>query len=131
MMVRAGIDDAMSHELADALRSSRADMNAAASASAVNRTHRVVRERAKSLQERKRRVQSLWIPLTVCFGLMASILFALWNLLDESEFFPNGIPDASQQMMVISLWCLPLSVVVLVVVWFRRAGTKARNGSRQ
>jgi hypothetical protein len=135
MMVRAGIDDAMSqdlaHDLVSTMRGSRAGMNSAASASAVNRTHRVVRERAKSMQERKRRVQSLWIPLTVCFGLMASILFALWNLLDESEFFPNGIPDASQQLMVISLWCLPLSVVVLVVVWFRLAGTKARNGSQR
>jgi len=102
-------------------------MNAAASAAAVNRTHRVVRERAKTIQEHKSRIRSLWIPLTVSFGMLALILCAVWSLLDESEFLADGLPDATQQLMVLSMWCLPLSAIVLAVVWFRRIRTS--NGS--
>jgi hypothetical protein len=117
------------HEFSSGSRLPHEVLESPSLAATINRTHRVVRERAKTIQEQKRRVQSLWIPMTICFGLLASILFAVWNLLDESEFFPNGIPDASQQLLVLSLWCLPLSAIILVVVWFRHAGTK--NGSRQ
>jgi hypothetical protein len=48
--------------------------------------------------------------------------------MDESEMFANGIPDSSQQMLVITMWCLPVSVILLAVVWFRR-GAKANNRS--
>ena len=102
----------------------------AASAQMVNRTHRVVRERARSMQEQKSRVRSLWIPFAVSFGMLTLLLCAVWQLLDETEFFPDGIPDSAQQMLVLSMWCLPLSVIVLAVVWFRRPG-RARNGGPQ
>jgi hypothetical protein len=118
-------------EFAHELRLSGATMNAGASAAAINRTHRVVRERAKSLQEQKRRVRSLWTPLIVSFGFLASILFAVWSVLDESELFTDGFPDSSQNMMMLALWCIPLSVLVLVVVWFRRAGANSNDGSRR
>jgi hypothetical protein len=116
------------HDLAPEFKFSAADLNAAASAATVNRTHRVVRERAKTLQEQKNRIRSLWIPLTVSFGMLALVLFSIWNLMDESEMFANGIPDSSQQMLVITMWCLPVSVILLAVVWFRR-GAKANNRS--
>jgi hypothetical protein len=48
-------------------------------------------------------------------------------MLDETEFFPDGIPDSAQQMLVLSMWCLPLSVIVLAVVWFRRPGARQRR----
>jgi len=115
-------DFPMEHELTSDLRRVAGMMDLAGSAAAVNRTHRVVRERAKSMQEQRGRVRSLWIPLTVCFGFMASILFAVWSLLDESEFIAEGTPDSTQQMMMLGIWCLPLSVAVLVVVWFRLRG---------
>jgi predicted nucleic acid-binding Zn ribbon protein len=117
-------------EFAAELRLSGAMLNAGSSSAAINRTHRVVRERAKTLQEQKRRVRSLWIPLIVSFGFLASILFAVWSVLDESEMFTDGIPDSSQNMMMLALWCVPLSVIVLVVVWFRRASANSNNGSR-
>ena len=116
-------------EFAGELRLSGAMLNVGASAAAVNRTHRVVRERAKSLQEQKRRVRSLWIPLIVSFGFLTSILFAIWSVLDESELSTQGIPDSSQNMMMLALWCIPLSVIVLVVVWFRRASVNSNDGS--
>jgi uncharacterized BrkB/YihY/UPF0761 family membrane protein len=117
-------------ELAGKLRLADAMFNAASSASAVNRTHRVVRARARTLQEQKRRIRSLWFPLLVSFGFILSILFAVWSVLDESELFTNGIPDSSQNMMMLALWCVPLSVIVLVVVWFRRASANSNDGSR-
>jgi uncharacterized BrkB/YihY/UPF0761 family membrane protein len=116
--------------LAGELRLSGSRFNAASSASTVNRTHRVVRERARTLQEQKRRIRSLWFPLLVSFGFILSILFAIWSVLGESELFTNGIPDSSQNMMMLALWCVPLSVIVLVVVWFRRASANSNDGSR-
>jgi hypothetical protein len=99
----------------------------AAPAALVNRTHRVVRERAKTIKERRSRIRSLWIPLAVSFGMLALLLCAVWQMLDETEFFPDGIPDSAQQMLVLSMWCLPLSVIVLAVVWFRRPGARQRR----
>ena len=116
-------------EFAGELRLSGAILNTGASAAAINRTHRIVRERAKTLQEQKRRVRSLWIPLIVSFGFLASILVAVWSVLDESELLSNGVPDSSQNMLMLALWCIPLSVIVLVVVWFRRASANSNDGS--
>ena len=113
------------------LRLSGAMLHGGASAAAINRTHRVVRERAKTLQEQRRRVRSLWIPLIVSFGFLASILFAVWSVLDESELLTDGIPDASHYMMMLALWCIPLSVILLVVVWFRRASANSNDGGRR
>ena len=107
-----------------------AGLPVAASASLVNRTHRVVRERAVALQQRRSRLRSLWIPLTVCFGLLATVLVALWSVMDESELLPAGISDSSQQMLLLMAWCIPLSAILLAVVWFRR-GSRAGNGGPQ
>ncbi len=101
-------------------------VNTVASAAMVNRTHRVVRERAKSLQARRNKMRSLWIPLAVSGGLLLVIISAIWMILDEYELIPNGLVDANQQLLVLLMWCLPLSVVLLAVVWFR-PGSKAEN----
>ena len=101
---------------------------AAASAAMVNRTHRIVRERARTIQARRSRVRSLWLPLAVCSGLLVVICAAIWSVLDEYELAPTGMPDASQQMFVLLMWCLPLSAVLIALVWFRRAGTQVEGG---
>jgi len=100
----------------------------AASAAMVNRTHRVVHERAKNLQERRTKMRSLYIPLAVSGGLLAVIVCAIWTILSEYELAPTGLPDANQQLLVLMMWCLPVSVLVLCVVWLRRGGAKADNG---
>lgn len=106
-------------------------MNAGASATVINRTHRVVRERAKTIREQKLRVRSLWIPLVVSFGFLVSILFAVYSVLEETEVMTNGVPDSSQQMLMLALWCIPLSIILLAVVWFRRASANSNNESRR
>ena len=105
-------------------------MKVAASAAMVNRTHRIVRERANTLQARKKTVRSLLIPAIVSAGLLFAVVCAAWVMLDEYDVSPVGMPDASQQIFVFLLWCLPISLAALAVVAFRRTGSKADTGGR-
>jgi hypothetical protein len=95
--------------------------NTAARASVVNRTHRVVRERAKTMAARQSKMRSLWIPLAVCSSLLVIICTAVWGALDAYDATPNGVPDASNQFLVLCLWFLPVSMALLAVVLFHRA----------
>jgi hypothetical protein len=97
------------------------DQSGPARASVVNRTHRVVRERAKTMAARRSQVRSLWIPLAVCSSLLVIICTAVWSALDAYEATPNGVPDASNQFLVLCLWFLPVSMALLAVVLFQRA----------
>ena len=96
----------------------------AARASVVNRTHRVVRERARLLEKRRSRVRSLWIPMAVCATLLIMSASAVWSMMDQYELAPTGIPDASDQMLVMLLWFLPASAALLAMVWFRRGRSR-------
>jgi hypothetical protein len=102
-------------------RAASSDQAAPARASVVNRTHRVVRERAKTIAARRSKVRSLWIPLAVCSSLLVIICTAVWSALDAYEATPNGVPDASNQFLVLCLWFLPVSMALLAVVLFQRA----------
>ena len=106
-------------------------LRAVASATMVNRTHRIVRERANAIQARKKSLRELIVPLAVSAGLLAAVVFAIWTVLDEYDIAPTGTPDASQQILVFLMWCLPISAAVLAVVLFRRsgAGTGIRSGT--
>ena len=100
----------------------------AASAAMVNRTHRVIRQRAQSMQARRQTMRSLYIPLAVSAALLASVVFAIWTVLDEYDLAPTGMPDASQQIFVLMMWCLPISLAVLAVVLFRRSALRGDTG---
>lgn len=102
-------------------------MNAAARASLVNRTHRVVRARAQAIAAQRNKLRSLWLPITVASGLVLILCTAVWSLLDEYELSPTGIPDASYQYLVLLLWFFPVSIALLMIVWFRRVHTKRSN----
>jgi hypothetical protein len=102
-------------------------LSAAARAAMVNRTRRVVRERANAIADQRSRVRSLWLPLAVCSGLLVIICTAVWSLLDEYELTPTGIPDASDQFLVLLLWFLPVSMALLALVWFRRNHNRTGN----
>jgi hypothetical protein len=102
-------------------RESFAELDMSARASVVNRTHRVVRERAKTIAARRSRIRSLWIPLAVCSSLLVIICTAVWSALDAYDVTPTGVPDASNQFLVLCLWFFPVSMALLAVVLFRRA----------
>ena len=102
------------------------EMNARASV--VNRTHRVVRERATTMAAQRSRARSLWIPLAVCSSLLVIICSALWTALEAYDVIPGGPPDASNQFLVLCLWFLPVSMALLAVVWFQR--TRKREAAK-
>ena len=104
---------------------------ATASASMVNRTHRIIRERAANIQAQKSRFRGLVFPLVISAGLLLAVVCAAWVMLDEYDIVPIGLPDASQQLLVFILWCLPISAAVLVIVAVRRVGQKADTGGRR
>ncbi|HMF64204.1 MAG TPA: hypothetical protein VK608_08965 [Edaphobacter sp.] len=94
-------------------------MNMSARASLVNRTHRVVRERAQALAAQRSRQRSLWAPLMVCSALLVILCTAVWSALDEYELTPIGVPDASNQFLVLVLWFFPVSMALVAMVLFR------------
>jgi hypothetical protein len=58
---------------------------------------------------------------------MMLICSAVWYTLEGYDLTPNGIPDASDQMMLLLLWSLPVTAFVLGLAWFRR-GRTSNNG---
>ena len=93
----------------------------AARAQLVNRTHRIVRERAQLLKSRRSRGRSLWIPMAVSAAFLVILCTAIWSLLDQYELAPTGIPDASDQIFIFLLWFFPVTAAILALAWARRA----------
>jgi hypothetical protein len=114
-------DEFNSEDSRSLVRAALTNANMQARASVVNRTRRVVRERAKTMEARRSQVRSLWIPMAVCSSLLVIICTAVWSVLDQYEVTPNGVPDASNQFLVLCLWFLPVSMALLAVVLFQRA----------
>ena len=98
-----------------------------ARAGVVNRTRRVVRQQALIMQEQRKRSRDLWVPLTIVSVLLLAICYAFWSVLDGYELTPNGIPDASDQLMILLVWLLPVTAFVLGTVWVKRG--RVRSGS--
>lgn len=102
-------------------------LNGNARAQVVNRTHRVVREKALEMREMRSRTRSLWVPMVICSCMLLLICYAVWGMMDGYDITPTGIPDASDQMMVLLLWSLPLTAFVLGLVWIRRGRNRANR----
>ena len=109
----------------DFIRAAR--LHGTARAQVVNRTHRVVREQALVMREQQERKRSLWAPLLICSSMMLIICYAVWGMMDGYDVTPTGIPDASDQMMILVLWSLPVTAFVLGLVWIRRGRNRANN----
>ena len=97
----------------------------------VNRTHRVVRERAKVMQQKRNRDRSLMAPLIVCSVLLILSALAVWTGLYQYQTVETvqsdvaALADANNHLLVAILWFVPVSVALLVAVWVRRS----RNGA--
>lgn len=91
----------------------------------VNRTHRLVREQALVMREQKQKRRSLWLPVGIASVLLPVICYAAWLILDGYDITPTGIPDATEQMFVLVLWFLPVSLFMLVLVWYKRGRDRA------
>jgi len=110
-------------------REALASLDVGARTSLVNRTHRVVRERAQQMSARRKKMRSLWAPMAVYASMIVILVSAVWTLLDQyDDIPPTGAPDSSYQYMVLLLWFLPASGALLAMVWFRRTqGKRSRE----
>lgn len=102
-----------------------------ARAAMVNRTRRVVREQAVYLQQQRQKTRSLWLPVTICSTLLLVVCYAIWAMLDGYDLTPNGVPDASDQMLLLLLWGLPVTLVVLGMVWLQRGRSRLGREASQ
>jgi hypothetical protein len=117
--------NALPNDPKDLLQAAR--LHGGARAQVVNRTHRVVREQALSMRERQSRKRSLWVPVIISSSLLLIICYAVWGMMDGYDITPTGIPDASDQMMILLLWSLPVTAFLHGLVWIRR-GRSRTNG---
>jgi hypothetical protein len=99
-----------------------------ARASRVNRTHRVVQQRAKTLAERRSKARSLWLPLLIFSSLLVGVCIAVWTLLDEYDLVASGTQVSSYQVLVPLLWSIPVSASLLAVIWFRQPRSATGRG---
>lgn len=109
-----------------------------ARAAVVNRTHRVIRERATAMQARKRTVRDLMVPVAMCSALLLVIASAVWAVADESlAGWEDGLwkrvmllgGDAGSSISILLVWFLPLSVITAAIVLLRRNRTaNTRDG---
>jgi len=110
-------------------RSAMRSIPSAARAEMVNRTHRVVRERARSMQERRIRMRSLWLPMLVCSALLILTCLAVWTGLYqyqvaeavEADVTALAATEMNNHFLVALLWFVPVSAAVLATVWVRRS----------
>jgi hypothetical protein len=99
--------------------------NDGARAAVVNRTHRVIRDQAIALRERRQQSRDLLAPLAIFSVLMLVSCYAIWAIFGSSDLTPNGVPDASDQLSILLLWSLPVTALVLGLVWFKRGRLRA------
>jgi hypothetical protein len=98
-----------------------------ARAAVVNRTHRVVHEQALEMRAHRKRTRSLWAPLGIFSMLLPLICYAVWSMMDGYDLTPSGIPDASDQLFLLMLWSLPITVLLLGAVWLKREHDRSKG----
>lgn len=113
-------------------------MRAAAPASLVNRTHRVVRHRATAMKARRDYVRSLLLPLAICSVVLTLAAFAVWSGMYQSTDAAEAIQDVASRassditdhLLVALLWFVPLTLVLLVAVWVRHIRSRESESAR-
>jgi hypothetical protein len=100
-----------------------------ARAGVVNRTHRVVRQRAKAMQARRSRARGLMVPLILCSVLLILTAVAVWSGLYQYQAVEEVVQadvvalattDANNHFLVVLLWFVPVSIALLGTILFRR-----------
>ncbi len=83
------------------------------------------------MRAQKTRSRSLWVPVAICSALLAVVCCGTWAILASNEPNANGIsssiPDASDQMILIGVWLLPITLAALGFLWIQR-NRADRNG---
>jgi hypothetical protein len=111
-----------------------------ARAGVINRTHRVVRERAKAMQEKRDRERSLMAPLILCSVLLTMVALAVWTGLyqyeaaEAVEAMQSDVTALAttdnNHFLVVLLWFVPASVALLATIWVRRSRNNVDDEAR-
>jgi len=94
-----------------------------ARAAIVNRTRRVVRQRAQVLQNQRSKQRDLWLPIGLCSVLLAMVCYAVWAVMEQVEPSLTETTLASEPggfSSILLLWLLPVSLGGLALVWVQR-----------
>jgi uncharacterized membrane-anchored protein len=124
------------NDTADFARGALRSIPVAARGGIVNRTHRVVRERAKVMQEKRNRDRSLMLPLILSSVLLILSAFAVWSGLYqyqaaeaaeavEADVTALATVDATNHVLVALLWFVPVSIALMTTVWVLRSRKNA------
>jgi hypothetical protein len=129
--------DARGEDSARFARTALRGVDMGARAGVVNRTHRVVRQRAKVMQARRSYVRSLMVPLAICSVLLLLGCFAVWSGLyqfeatEAAEVVQADVAalDANNHLVVALLWFVPVTLALLgaLLFRFRRSGSDRRT----
>ncbi|HEV2646542.1 MAG TPA: hypothetical protein VGU46_09280 [Acidobacteriaceae bacterium] len=101
----------------------------------VNRTHRVVRERAQAMQARRSRARGLMVPMAICAVLLVLMAGGMWSGLYQNpavvETLQSDVAalttlDASRESMVALMWFVPACLAVAGAVLLRVANKGGR-----
>ncbi len=119
--------DSLAHEILSSSMSefNRSAINSSAKANMVNRTHRVVRERARTMQANRSRMRGLLLPLLLCSSLMIMVFGAFYVVLEQYDLLTSEPSTNSHHLFLILLWFVPVSGALLAMVWFRHSRSQS------
>ncbi len=109
-----------------------------ARACVVNRTHRVVRERATVMQARRSHARSLMVPLAICSVLLILIGLSIWTGMYQyqaaetvqADVAALATTDSTNHFVVVLLWFVPVSIALLAAIWIRHARHNSNDEAR-
>ncbi len=115
-------------------------VSTAARGALVNRTHRVVRQRATVMQARRSHMRSLMVPLILCGAMLILTVVAVWSGLYQyqateaaevvqADVAALAASDANNHFLVLLLWFVPASLALAAAIWLRRAHKGRESGS--
>jgi hypothetical protein len=129
------------NEAAEFARSAMRSIPVANRSGVVNRTHRVIRERARVMQEKRTRNRSLMVPMIVCSVLLILSAIAVWSGLYQYEATEAAgmvqadvatlaAAETTNHFMLVMLWFAPVLIAVITTVWVRRSRNTADDEAR-
>jgi|GEM_PF-1929374 len=100
-------------------------MGICANQTVVGRTQRLVQARARDNQSQQRMLRSLLLPLLVCSAMVMMIAHSAWTVVQQWNTLladnAETVAESGSPLLILTLWFLPLTMGVLVMIWFRRS----------
>ena len=92
-----------------------------------NRTHRVIRERARTMQAQRTRNRALLAPLLVASSLVVILVLSAWLMFDEYEIGNVNPSEARFHLPILLIWFLPVTCAVLILALVRRLRSRSSH----